>query len=127
MVGIVPPMASPSRCWASARASQSLRHVVDVSRAERESRRARQAQIPGQEHELVLLGHPLHRPRIVGRELHETLRDYGTGGEYVNNQTDTDDARVRAAFGENYDRLAAVKAMWDPEDRLQSTQHVAPE
>lgn len=61
------------------------------------------------------------------RELHETLREFGTGGEYVNNQTDTDEARVRAAFGENYDRLAEVKATWDPEDRLRSTQHVAPE
>lgn len=58
------------------------------------------------------------------RELHETLREFGTGGEYVNNQTDTDDDRVRAAFGENYDRLAEIKAKWDPEDRLRSTQHV---
>lgn len=61
------------------------------------------------------------------RELHETLRAFGTGGEYVNNQTDTDEERVRASFGENYDRLAAVKTHWDPEDRLRSTQHVDPE
>ncbi len=61
------------------------------------------------------------------RELHETLREFGTGGEYVNNQTDTDEERVRAAFGENYDRLAEVKGKWDPEDRLRSTQHVDPE
>ncbi len=58
------------------------------------------------------------------RHLHETLREFGTGGEYVNNQTDTDEARVRAAFGENYDRLAEVKSKWDPEDRFRSTQHV---
>lgn len=61
------------------------------------------------------------------RELHETLREFGTGGEYVNNQTDTDEARVRASFGENYDRIAEVKSTWDPEDRLRSTQHVEPE
>ncbi len=61
------------------------------------------------------------------RDLHETLRAFGTGGEYVNNQTDTDEARVRASFGENYDRIAEVKAEWDPEDRLRSTQHVDPE
>lgn len=60
------------------------------------------------------------------RELHETLRAFGTGGEYVNNQTDTDEERVRASFGENYDRIAEVKADWDPEDRLRSTQHVEP-
>lgn len=61
------------------------------------------------------------------RDLHETLRQFGTGGEYVNNQTDTDTNRVRAAFGENYDRLAQVKVEWDPEDRLRSTQHVEPD
>ena len=60
------------------------------------------------------------------RDLHETIREFGTGGEYVNNQTDTDDGRVRASFGENYDRLAEVKARWDPEDRLRSTQYVEP-
>ena len=60
------------------------------------------------------------------RELHEVLREFGTGGEYVNNQTDTDADRVRAAFGGNYDRLAEVKAKWDPDDRLRSTQHVEP-
>lgn len=61
------------------------------------------------------------------RELHEVLREFGTGGEYVNNQTDTDEDRVRASFGENYARLAEVKAKWDPADRLRSTQHVEPE
>lgn len=60
------------------------------------------------------------------RELHETLREYGTGGEYVNNQTDTDEERVRASFGDNYDRIAEVKSRWDPADRLRSTQHVDP-
>lgn len=60
------------------------------------------------------------------RDLHERLREFGTGGEYVNNQTDTDPERVRAAFGENYDRLAEVKAKWDPDDRFRFTQHVEP-
>lgn len=60
------------------------------------------------------------------RAAHETLRSLGTGGEYVNNQTDTDEGRIRASFGENYDRLAAVKAKWDPADHFTSTQHVEP-
>ncbi len=58
------------------------------------------------------------------RTSHAALRDFGTGGEYVNNQTDTDRERIRAAYGENYDRIAEVKAKWDPENRLTSTQHV---
>ena len=60
------------------------------------------------------------------RDLHEQLREFGTGGEYVNNQTDTNEDRVRASFGENYDRIADMKAKWDPDDRLRSTQHVDP-
>lgn len=60
------------------------------------------------------------------RDLHETLREFGTGGEYVNNQTDTDEARVRGSFGENYERLAEIKGRWDPDDTLRSTQHVEP-
>ena len=35
------------------------------------------------------------------RDLHETLREFGTGGKYVNNQTDTDEHRVRASYGGN--------------------------
>ncbi|MFW6448752.1 MAG: FAD-binding oxidoreductase [Halobacteriota archaeon] len=61
------------------------------------------------------------------RSVHEALRGHGTGGEYVNNQTDKDDARIEAAYGDHYDRLAAVKAECDPEDRFRSTQHVAPD
>ena len=60
------------------------------------------------------------------RTLHATLREHGTGGEYVNNQTDAADARVRAAYGENYDRLSAIKTEWDPENVFQSTQNVEP-
>ena len=60
------------------------------------------------------------------RTLHATLREHGTGGEYVNNQTDDSEARVRAAYGENYDRLAAIKNKWDPENVFRSTQNVEP-
>lgn len=60
------------------------------------------------------------------RELHASLREYGTGGEYVNNQTDSDGARIRAAYGDNYERLAELKAEWDPENVFDSTQNVEP-
>ncbi len=60
------------------------------------------------------------------RAVHQALREHGTGGEYVNNQTDTDEDRVRAAYGVNYDRIAEVKSRWDPADWFRSTQHVEP-
>lgn len=48
------------------------------------------------------------------------LREPGTGDEYVNNQTDSEAARVRAAYGENYERLAAIKRDWDPDNIFRS-------
>lgn len=60
------------------------------------------------------------------RQLHEAMAPYATGGEYVNNQTADDAERARAAYGNNYDRLVAVKDEWDPGNLFRSTQHVEP-
>lgn len=64
--------------------------------------------------------------RAWTRELHASLREHGTGGEYVNNQTDSEPERVRSAYGANSERLAAIKAEWDPENLFRSTQNVEP-
>lgn len=50
------------------------------------------------------------------REFRDAMAEYGTGGEYLNNQTDDDPERVKAAFGENYDQLIEIKREWDPEN-----------
>ncbi len=45
----------------------------------------------------------------------EALKPFSTGGNYVNFQTeDEPDERTRASFRSNYDRLAEVKARYDP-------------
>jgi FAD/FMN-containing dehydrogenase len=51
------------------------------------------------------------------RELWEALRPFSTGGVYLNNigrEADGDAELIRAAFGPNYQRLAAVKKAYDP-------------
>lgn len=58
------------------------------------------------------------------REFHEALSQYTTGAAAVNFLTDD---RVRAAYGDNYDRLAAVKAQWDPDDVFGAPQTVPPD
>lgn len=60
------------------------------------------------------------------REVHGAVADHGTRGEYINNQTTTDEESVRGAFGTNYDRLAELKRKWDPENLFSSTQNVEP-
>ena len=57
----------------------------------------------------------------------DSLRRFSTGGSYVNFQTaDEDDARVRASYGDNYDRLAAIKRAYDPGNVFRSNRNVPP-
>ena len=61
------------------------------------------------------------------RETWSDLRPFSTGGTYLNflNADDGED-RVRAAYGPNLDRLAAVKAKWDPENFFRVNKNIAP-
>jgi hypothetical protein len=46
---------------------------------------------------------------------------------YVNFQTDDEgDARVRASYGSNYDRLVALKRRYDPGNMFRSNRNVRP-
>ena len=61
------------------------------------------------------------------RETWADLRRFSTGGTYLNflNADDGED-RVRAALGPNLDRLAAVKARWDPENFFRINKNILP-
>ena len=49
------------------------------------------------------------------RRAWEALKPFSTGGNYINFQTDDEpEERTRAAFRSNYDRLATIKARYDP-------------
>jgi FAD/FMN-containing dehydrogenase/pimeloyl-ACP methyl ester carboxylesterase len=61
------------------------------------------------------------------RDAGESLRPFSTGASYINFQTDDeDDARVRASYGPNYDRLAALKRAYDPGNVFRSNRNVPP-
>ena len=47
-------------------------------------------------------------------------------GVYVNNLNETESDRVREAYGPHYDRLAAIKARYDPANLLRINHNVAP-
>jgi hypothetical protein len=55
------------------------------------------------------------------------MRRYSTGGTYINFLTeDTDTERTRAAIGKEFDRLAQVKAKWDPENIFRTNWNIKP-
>ncbi len=55
----------------------------------------------------------------------EALKPYGMGGGYVNFEMDAPD-RVQRMYGANYDRLARVKAQYDPGNFFSVNQNIKP-
>lgn len=60
------------------------------------------------------------------REFHRAMEPHATGGVYVNLLGEDEAERVPAAYGGNHDRLARLKARWDPENLLNGNQNIAP-
>jgi FAD/FMN-containing dehydrogenase len=56
----------------------------------------------------------------------EALHPYSAGGAYVNMMMDEGQERVRASYGDNYDRLARIKATYDPENFFRVNQNIEP-
>jgi FAD/FMN-containing dehydrogenase len=56
----------------------------------------------------------------------EALHQYSAGGAYVNMMMDEGQQRVRASYRDNYDRLARVKANYDPDNLFRVNQNIEP-
>ena len=56
----------------------------------------------------------------------EALHPYSAGGAYVNMMMDEGQERVRASYGANYDRLAQIKATYDPDNLFRVNQNIQP-
>jgi FAD/FMN-containing dehydrogenase len=73
---------------------------------------------------------PGNKDRITSwaRNYWEDLHPYGTGGAYVNFMMDGEgEDRIRATYGDNYSRLARIKAKYDPANFFQVNQNIRPE
>lgn len=61
------------------------------------------------------------------REAWGELRQFSTGGNYINFLTeDEGPERIAAALGHGVDRLAEVKKQWDPENRFRINRNIPP-
>ena len=56
----------------------------------------------------------------------EALHPHSAGGAYVNMMMDEGQERVRASYRDNYDRLARVKAQYDPGNLFRVNQNIEP-
>jgi FAD/FMN-containing dehydrogenase len=54
------------------------------------------------------------------------MKPYATGDVYLNFTGDEGEGRIHAGFGDAYDRLAAVKAEWDPDNVFRQNHNVKP-
>ena len=72
---------------------------------------------------------PANKERItdVGQATTGTpLHPYSAGGAYVNFMMDEGEDRVKASYRENYERLAAIKAKYDPTNFFRVNQNIRP-
>jgi FAD/FMN-containing dehydrogenase len=60
------------------------------------------------------------------RDMYAVLRPFGMDGVYVNNLGDEGHERVKAAYGENYDRLVMLKRKYDRDNLFRLNQNVHP-
>jgi FAD/FMN-containing dehydrogenase len=56
----------------------------------------------------------------------EALHPYSAGGAYVNMMMDEGQERVKASYGDNYERLTRIKAEYDPGNLFRVNQNIEP-
>jgi FAD/FMN-containing dehydrogenase len=71
---------------------------------------------------------PADNERMIdwARSYWSALHPYSAGGAYVNMMMEEGQDRVRAAYGEHYDRLAAIKRTYDPGNLFRVNQNIQP-
>ena len=60
------------------------------------------------------------------RNYFDALHPYSSGGAYVNFMMEEGDDRIRATYRDNYARLAAIKAKYDPRNFFRVNQNIQP-
>ncbi len=57
---------------------------------------------------------------------YEAVHPFGSGGAYMNFMMEEGEDRIRASYRGNYDRLAAIKGKYDPENFFRINQNIKP-
>ena len=62
----------------------------------------------------------------VDEGMQEALHPYSAGGAYVNFLMDEGEERIKATYRDNYQRLVAVKNLYDPTNLFRVNQNIKP-
>jgi len=57
---------------------------------------------------------------------YDAIHPYSAGGAYINFMMDEGEDRVKASYGDNYDRLVKVKSKYDPNNLFRVNQNIKP-
>ena len=73
-------------------------------------------------------GDPANREKLVewARDYYDALHPFGAGGAYMNFMMEEGEDRIKATYRGNYERLAAIKAKYDPENFFSVNQNIRP-
>ncbi len=66
------------------------------------------------------------RLRSWTRDYWQALHPHSAGGAYINFMMEEGDDRIRATYGDNYDRLVEVKTKYDPTNFFRVNQNIRP-
>jgi FAD/FMN-containing dehydrogenase len=71
---------------------------------------------------------PANSPRLISwaRDYWTALHPFSSGGGYINMMMDEGEANVKAAYRDNYPRLAAIKKSVDPTNLFRVNQNIKP-
>jgi FAD/FMN-containing dehydrogenase len=71
---------------------------------------------------------PANNPRMIqwAKDYWEELHPYSAGGAYVNMMMEEGEDRVKAAYRDNYPRLAQIKSKYDPQNLFHVNQNIKP-
>lgn len=60
------------------------------------------------------------------KDYYEAIHPYSAGGAYINFMMEEGEDRVKASYGENYDRLVKIKSKYDPKNLFRVNQNIKP-
>jgi len=71
---------------------------------------------------------PANNERTISwaKSYYDALHPYSAGGAYVNFLMDEGEDRVKATYGDNYERLVAIKDKYDPNNFFRVNQNIKP-